>query len=40
MALVGEAVYKDEGERYKVTNVQISTGMFSPPMTMVTLKDH
>ncbi|HOS41445.1 MAG TPA: alpha-isopropylmalate synthase regulatory domain-containing protein, partial [Spirochaetota bacterium] len=36
--LIGEAVYKIKG-RYKVTNVQISTGMFSPPMTMVTVKD-
>jgi 2-isopropylmalate synthase len=36
--LVGEAVYKMKG-RYKVTNVQISTGMYSPPMTLVTIKD-
>jgi len=36
--LVGEAVYKMKG-RYKVTNVQISTGMYSPPMTLVTVKD-
>lgn len=36
--LVGEAVYKVKG-RYKVTNVQISTGMYSPPMTLVTIKD-
>jgi 2-isopropylmalate synthase len=36
--LIGEAVYKDKG-RYKVTNVQISTGMYSPPMSLVTVKD-
>ncbi len=36
--LIGEAVYKEKG-RYKVTNVQISTGMYSPPMTLITLKD-
>jgi len=36
--LVGEAIYKEKG-RFKVTNVQISTGMFSPPMSMVTIKD-
>lgn len=36
--LIGEAVYKDKG-RFKVTNVQISTGMYSPPMTLVTIKD-
>lgn len=36
--LIGEAVYKEKG-RYKVTNVQISTGMYSPPMTLVTVKD-
>ncbi|PKL37835.1 MAG: 2-isopropylmalate synthase [Spirochaetae bacterium HGW-Spirochaetae-1] len=41
IALIGEAMYKEEKRRrYKVQNVQISTGMFSPPMTMVTLKDH
>jgi 2-isopropylmalate synthase len=41
MVLIGEAMYKDEERRrYKVINVQVSTGMFSPPMTMVTLKDH
>mgnify|MGYP006292273709 FL=1 len=36
--LVGESIYKEKG-RFKVTNVQISTGMFSPPMSMVTIKD-
>lgn len=36
--LVGEAVYKVKG-RYKVANVQISTGMYSPPMTLVTITD-
>ncbi len=36
--LIGEAFYKERG-RFKVTNVQISTGMFSPPMSLVTIKD-
>ncbi|MCX7679427.1 MAG: 2-isopropylmalate synthase [Spirochaetes bacterium] len=36
--LIGEAIFKEKG-RYKVTNVQISTGMYSPPMTLVTIKD-
>ena len=36
--LIGEAVYKEKG-RYKVSNVQISTGMYSPPMTLVTIRD-
>ncbi|HDP79356.1 MAG TPA: 2-isopropylmalate synthase [Spirochaetes bacterium] len=36
--LIGEAVYKEKG-RFKVTNVQISTGMYSPPMALVTVKD-
>ena len=41
VALIGEAMFKGENERrYKVENVQISTGMHSPPMAMVTLKDH
>lgn len=41
LALVGEAIFKEEEQRrYKVTDVQISTGMHSPPMTMVTLRDH
>ncbi len=39
--LVGEAMEREEQKRrFKVTNVQVSTGLFSPPMTMVTLKDH
>ncbi len=37
-ALIWGSVYKEEG-RYTVSNVQISTGMYSPPMTMVTIKD-
>ena len=41
MALIGEAMYKEGIQRrYKVTNIQISTGMISPPMTMVTLMDN
>jgi 2-isopropylmalate synthase len=36
--LIGEALYKEKG-RYKVINVQISTGMYSPPMTLVTIRD-
>ncbi len=41
MVLVGEAIFKgEEHRRYKVENVQISTGMFSPPMAQVTIKDH
>ena len=41
IVLMGEAMYKEEKRRrYKVENIQISTGMFSPPMTMVTLRDH
>lgn len=36
--LIGETLYKEKG-RYKVTNIQISTGMFSPPMSLVTIKD-
>jgi len=41
VALIGEALYREEQKRrYRVTNIQISTGMFSPPMAMVTLKDH
>ena len=37
-ALIGEAIYKEKG-RFKVVNVQISTGMYSPPMTIVTIRD-
>jgi len=41
IVLIGEAIYREEQKRrYKVMNVQISTGMHSPPMTMVTIKDH
>jgi 2-isopropylmalate synthase len=36
--LIGEAIFKEKG-RYKVADVQISTGMHSPPMAMITLKD-
>ncbi len=36
--IIWESIYKEEG-RYTVSNVQISTGMFSPPMAMVTIKD-
>ena len=36
--LIGEALYKEKG-RYKVINVQISTGMYSPPMSLVTIRD-
>ncbi len=40
MALVGESMYKGEAERrFEVKNIQISTGMESPPMAMVTLFD-
>jgi 2-isopropylmalate synthase len=37
-AIIWGSIYKEEG-RYSVTNVQISTGMHSPPMTMVTIVD-
>jgi len=41
VAIIGEVLHKKEQNwRYSVENVQISTGMFSPPMAMVTLKDH
>lgn len=41
VALIGEAMFKEEKRRrYRIQNVQISTGMFSPPMAMVTIKDH
>ncbi|HOP64516.1 MAG TPA: 2-isopropylmalate synthase [Spirochaetota bacterium] len=41
VAIIGEVLHKKEHNwRYSVENVQISTGMFSPPMAMVTLKDH
>ncbi|MFC1671000.1 alpha-isopropylmalate synthase regulatory domain-containing protein, partial [Spirochaetota bacterium] len=40
IAIVGEILHHDEKSRYLVKNIQISTGMYSPPMTMVTLKDN
>ncbi len=41
LAITGEVLHKKEQNwRYSIENVQISTGMFSPPMSMVTLKDH
>lgn len=36
--LIWECIYKEAG-RYQVSNVQISTGMFSPPMTSITIID-
>ena len=40
IALISESMYReDEKRRFKVENIQVSTGMHSPPMTMVTLKD-
>ncbi len=36
--LIGEAIYKEQG-RFKVTDIQISTGMHSPPMASITVKD-
>ena len=40
IALIGEVLYReDQKRRYIIKNIQISTGMFSPPMTMVTLED-
>lgn len=36
--LIWECIYKEAG-RYHVSNVQISTGMFTPPMTSVTIID-
>lgn len=41
VVLIGESLFREEAKRrYKVENVQISTGMYSPPMALVTLKDH
>ena len=41
VALIGESMYRDDVKRrYKVVNVQISTGMSSPPIALVTLRDH
>ena len=40
MAIIGEVLHKmDQKWRYNVANVQISTGLFSPPMALVNLKD-
>ena len=40
VALISEAMYReDHKRRYKVEDIQISTGMHSPPMSMVTIKD-
>ncbi len=40
MALISESMYREEEKRrYRVENIQVSTGMQSPPMTMVILKD-
>ena len=40
VAILGEVLHRREHKwRYAVDNVQISTGMFSPPMAVVTLKD-
>lgn len=41
IAIIGGSIFREEEKRrYRVTNVQISTGMFSAPMTLVALKDH
>ena len=41
IALIGESMYREDVKRrYKVTNIQISTGMSSPPIALVTLRDH
>ena len=41
IALVSEAIYKEEQQRrYRVADVQISSGMHSPPMSLVTLRDY
>jgi 2-isopropylmalate synthase len=37
--LIHEAIFKEKG-RYEVLNVQISSGMHSPPMTLVTIRDN
>ncbi|MDY6967805.1 MAG: 2-isopropylmalate synthase [Spirochaetota bacterium] len=36
--LIWESLFKEKG-RFSVSNVQISTGMVSPPMSMVTIND-
>jgi 2-isopropylmalate synthase len=41
IAIIGEVLHKmDHKWRYTVSNVQISTGLFSPPMALVNLKDN
>ncbi|MCL1834137.1 MAG: 2-isopropylmalate synthase [Leptospirales bacterium] len=41
VAIIGEVLHKmDQNWRYNVANVQISTGLFSPPMALVNLKDN
>jgi 2-isopropylmalate synthase len=41
IAIIGEVLHKmDQKWRYNVANVQISTGLFSPPMALVNLKDN
>lgn len=41
ISLVSETMFRDEAKtRYKVENVQISTGMFSPPVALVAIKDN
>ncbi|HRS62083.1 MAG TPA: 2-isopropylmalate synthase [Spirochaetota bacterium] len=41
VAMIGEVLHKKEQNwRYVVKNIQISTGMFSPPMALVTLRDN
>jgi 2-isopropylmalate synthase len=41
IAIIGEVLHKmDQKWRYAVANVQISTGLFSPPMALVNLKDN
>jgi 2-isopropylmalate synthase len=40
IALIGDSMHRGGSkQRFQVENVQISTGMYSPPMTLVTLKD-
>jgi 2-isopropylmalate synthase len=41
IAIIGEVLHRmDHKWRYSIGNVQISTGLFSPPMALVTLKDN
>ena len=39
IALIGDSMHRGTKQRFQVVNAQISTGMYSPPMTLVTLKD-